>query len=243
MKPASVGDLAAEVVALAKFLTDDLDDVIRVAVGFGEYQRLGQFFAAGKDFGPLVTERANDGADLIWHHDGPVKLGRRKGFVLILLFPTALAGRALTFLDHLLGPNRSALLGDLSFDDIDLVTDIDLIGHCLFVVIFADHVLAEEAKGAVVWRGSQADEESVEIFDDLTPQIVNRAVAFVDHHHIEILGWEFEVVDNRQRLLASPRGFLRVRLVGALIQLLAFKRGIHALDCRNDDLGVAGHQG
>ena len=39
------GDLLAEVITLAKLLPDDLNDIIRMAVGLGEDQRLGYFAA------------------------------------------------------------------------------------------------------------------------------------------------------------------------------------------------------
>lgn len=43
------GDLLAEFIALAKLLPDDLNDIIRMAIGLGKNQRLGYFAAmAGK---------------------------------------------------------------------------------------------------------------------------------------------------------------------------------------------------
>ena len=61
-----VGDLLAEVVALAELLADDLHDVLGVAVVLGEDQRLGHLGAAGEDLGEeLVAEGADDGADLV----------------------------------------------------------------------------------------------------------------------------------------------------------------------------------
>ena len=42
------GDLLAKVIALAKLLPDDLNDIIRMAVGLGEDQRLGHFAAMRK---------------------------------------------------------------------------------------------------------------------------------------------------------------------------------------------------
>ena len=62
----AVGDLLAEVVALAEFLAHDLDDVLGVGVVLGEDEGLGHLGAAGEDFGEqLVAEGADDGADLV----------------------------------------------------------------------------------------------------------------------------------------------------------------------------------
>ena len=62
----AVGDLLAEVVALAELLADDADDVVGVGVVLGEDQRLRHFGAAGEDLGEeLVAEGADHGADLV----------------------------------------------------------------------------------------------------------------------------------------------------------------------------------
>ena len=48
---------------------------------------------------------------------------------------------------------------------IDFVADVDAIGDGFFVAVFADDVLAEEAVGAVVGGGGEADQKGVEILD------------------------------------------------------------------------------
>ena len=78
-----VGDLLAEVVALAELLADDLDDVVGVAVGLGEDQGLRHLLAAGEDLRQLVAEGADDGADLVGVDDVAVEL--RGGVVLVLV--------------------------------------------------------------------------------------------------------------------------------------------------------------
>ena len=40
-----IGDLFTEVVPFAKFLPDNLDNIVRMAVGLGKYQRFGNLFA------------------------------------------------------------------------------------------------------------------------------------------------------------------------------------------------------
>jgi hypothetical protein len=58
--------------------------------------------------------------------------------------------RRFAALDLLLGLELAALLGDRGLDQVDLVADVDAIGHGLFVAVVADHVFLEEAVGAVV---------------------------------------------------------------------------------------------
>ena len=91
-----------------------------------------------------------------------------------------------------------ALPGALGFDDIDLVADIHAVGDGLLMAVFADDVLVEEAVGAVVRRRRQADQIGVEILDHLPPEIVDRAVAFIDDDEVEELRRNFLVVDDRQ---------------------------------------------
>jgi hypothetical protein len=82
-----VGDLLAELVALTELLAGDLDDVVGVAVGLGEDQRLGHLFAAGEDERQLVAEGAQHGADLVRVHHVAVQLLGGVGLVLVLLLP------------------------------------------------------------------------------------------------------------------------------------------------------------
>ena len=61
-----LGDLLAEVVALAELFADDPHDVFGVEVGLGEDERLRDFGAAGEDFGEeLSAEGADDQPDLV----------------------------------------------------------------------------------------------------------------------------------------------------------------------------------
>ena len=77
--------------------------------------------------------------------------------------------------------------------------------------VFGDEVLLEEAVGASVGRGGEADQEGVEVFEDLPPEVVDRAVALIDDDEVEELGRDLVVVDDGERLLArsdgSRRGF------------------------------------
>ena len=102
------------------------------------------------------------------------------------------------------------MLGDLGFDHVDFIADVDAIGHGFFVAVFADDVLLEEAVGAVVRRGGEADQEGVEVVEHLLPEVVDGAVAFIDDDEVEELGRDFFVVDDGQRLFAAGSQFGRV---------------------------------
>ena len=78
-----------------------------------------------------------------------------------------------------------AFLGDFGFDPIDVVADVHAIGDGLDVGVFGDEVLVEEAEGGLAGSGGEADEEGVEVFEDLPPQVVDGAVAFVDDDEVE----------------------------------------------------------
>ena len=81
--------------------------------------------------------------------------------------------RRFRLLNLLFGLDLRSLLGHLGFDDVDFIADIHAVGHRPFMAIFADDVLAEEAVGAIVGRGREADKIGVEILDDLSPEVVD----------------------------------------------------------------------
>ena len=88
----AVGDLLGEVVALAEFLAQDLDDVLGVVVVLGEEQGFGNLGAAGEDFGEqLVAEGAHDGADLVRGDHVAVELVGVVFEVVVELLPALLA--------------------------------------------------------------------------------------------------------------------------------------------------------
>ena len=110
------------------------------------------------------------------------------------------------------------------------------------MVVFADDVLPEETIGAVVRCGRQTDEIGVEVFEDLTPKVVNRAVTFVDDDEVEKLGWDLVVIDNRHRFFGLNH-FRRVDFFDGFVQLLVLQERIHALDGADADLAVLGDEG
>ena len=94
-------------------------------------------------------------------------------------------------------------LGDLGADAVDVEVDVDAVGHGLLVGVFHHQVLVEEAEGLLGRRGGQADQEGVEVFEHLPPEVVDRAVALVDDDEVEGLDRDGRVVD---RPAAAPSG-------------------------------------
>ena len=237
-----VGDLLAELVALAELLAHRLDDVVGVAVGLGEDERFRNFGAARKYLRPLVPKGADDGANLVRVDDGTVQFLAGIDDGLVLNFPALAARQPLALLDLLMRPGLAAALRPQRVDGVDFVADVDAIGDGLLVAVFADDVRFEEPIGAVVRGGRQADEIGVEVFQDLAPQVVNRAVAFVDDDEVEELGRNVRVVDDRHGL-SGLHHLRRVALLGGLVHLLVPQQRVHALDGADADLAVPGDVG
>ena len=128
-----VGDLLAKLVALAELLAHRLDDVVGVAVVLGEDQRFGSLAAARKDIRLLVTEGADHGAYLIRVHDRAVQLLGAVGVVIVLGIPAPAARQRLSLLHLPAGFDPAAVLRPFGVDDVDLVADVDPVGHRLLV--------------------------------------------------------------------------------------------------------------
>ena len=126
----AVGDLLAEVVALAKLLADDVDDGLGVAVVFGEDQGLGHNRAAGEDLGEeAVAVGAHDGADLVGRHDLAVELAGGIVELVVELLPALLAGQPVAPGHPEAGLDGAALLRHPRADAIDLAVYVDAVGH------------------------------------------------------------------------------------------------------------------
>src|SRR5687768_16757186 len=82
-----IGDLLAELIALAEHLTCNMDDVLRVAVILGKDQRLGHFAPARKQIDwQTIFECLKNCAYLIWRNYRAVELFRVIGKVLVEQF-------------------------------------------------------------------------------------------------------------------------------------------------------------
>ena len=121
--------------------------------------------------------------------------------VVVELFPAFLAGVALHDLHGIAGLYLGALFGDGGADAVDVVVDVDAVGHGHFVVVFHHQILVEEAEGLLAGRGGEADEVGVEVFEHLTPQVVDGSVAFVGEDDVEELHGYARVVGYGRRLL------------------------------------------
>ena len=62
--------------------------------------------------------------------------------------------------------------------------------------VLHDEVLVEEAEGLLGRRGGEADERGVEVFQHLTPEVVDGAVALVGDDEVEGLDGDGGVVGD-----------------------------------------------
>ena len=234
-----VGDLLAELVPLAKLLANDLDDVLGVGVVLGEDEGLRYVGSAGEDLGgDLVTEGADDGADLIGGDAASIEFVGSVLDVLVGTLPADFAGLSVAQTDHggVLGFDDAAPLGDLRADAVDLEIDVDVVGDGFLVAVFHHQVLLKEAERVLGRGGGEADEVGVEVVEHLSPQRVDGAVAFVDDDDVEVLGRDRGIVDDGQWLLGQ-RGDFPVQ--GFFFQLgvefrFALEHRVEALDGGDD---------
>ena len=238
------GDLLAEFIAFPKFLPDDLDDIIRVAVGLGEDQRLWDFAAVREKLREqIIPEGADHGADLAGIHNIPIQLCRSIDQVLVHLFPALGAGQAVPVLDLLLEDHR-AVFRHVGLDEENVLAHIHAVDDGLLAGILADHVLIKESKGALVRRGGQADDEGIKILQHLIPHVINRPMAFINDNAVEKLRGIFLVVDDLFCRLCVGSGLLKEGFfLCGFVHLLALQDGIHALNGADADLDVIGNIG
>ncbi len=117
-----------------------------------------------------------------------------------------------------------AFLGDLCLDPVDVVADVHTIRDGLDVRILGDEIPIEEAKRVLRGRGGEADEEGVEIFDDLPPEIVDGAVALIDDDEIEGLDGDARIVADGDLLGARSPALLVARdLVRRIVEAVVVR--------------------
>ena len=167
--------------------------------------------------------------------DGAIQFRRGVGEVFVQLFP-ALGAVELVALVHIKTLfNLAALLGDLCFDAINFVADIHAIGDGALVVVFGDEVLVEKADGLLGRRRGEADEEGVEVFEHLPPEIVNGAVTFVGDNEIKRLNGNGGIVGNFLGAAIRSADFVGGHFVGVFGQFLAAQHRVKALDGADGD--------
>ena len=101
----------------------------------------------------MVAECPDNGADLAWIDNIPVELLGGIVFIAILLLPAFAACGAFAVFDQLLGFEFAAIQADFGINQIDFIAYVYAIGNGLLVAVFADDVLIEKAKSAVVRCG------------------------------------------------------------------------------------------
>ena len=122
----AVGDLLCEVVALAELLANDFHDVVGVAVVFGEDEGFGNFRPTWKDVGEeIVTEGADDGANLVWDDDASVEFVGIVRDVLVGQLPADFACLAISVVDLVARVDDAAVLGDECADGVEVEVDVD----------------------------------------------------------------------------------------------------------------------
>jgi len=106
-----------------------------------------------------------------------------------------------------------------------------------FVVVFRDAVLVEVSDGLGCGRGGEADEEAVEVFEHLPPEIVDGAVALVGDDDIEFLDGERWIVGDVAGARAAEGGgeFRAGEIIGAFREVFAAQDGVEALDGADGD--------
>ena len=196
-----VGDLLAEVVALVELLAHDAHDVIGVAVVLGEDDGLGHIAAAGE----YVCEQAlskgpYDGANLVFRHHVAVKLVGGVGQVLVQPLPADPPGQPVPPVDVVAGLHRRPLFCNLRANPKGVEVDVHPVGNRLLVGVLHDQVLLEEAEGLLGRCCGQSNQEAVEVFKHLPPQVVDGAVTLVGDDHVEGLYGDVGVVLDRRRL-------------------------------------------
>jgi len=105
-------------------------------------------------------------------------------------------------------------------------------------VYSSDDVLVEEAKGALVRRGGEADEEGIEVVEHQLPQVVDGAVALVDDDEIESLDGRAGVVVHHLGLALRLSQLVQRHILGRVVDGLTGEDGIQPLDGGDAHLGV-----
>lgn len=98
------------------------------------------------------------------------------------------------------------------------------------MVVIHDEVLLEKAEGLLGGRGSQADQECIEIFENLTPKIVDGAVALVGDYEIEGFNGDGGIVTDGFGKFGEIGPGLGGLFVLFVVELFTDQHGIEALD-------------
>ncbi len=232
-----VGDLAAEGVAFVEDVAADADDAVGVGVGLGEDEGLGHPLATAageKGVVEVVAVGFEDGSYLVVGDDGAAEF-------VCAVFEVVFDG--VGFLDVAVAVEELKLgaggqAGAFGADAVGDVVDVDFIEDGLPVGVAADGVLVEEGFGIEGGGGGEADDEGVEVVEDLLPFVVDGAVAFIDDDEVEGLGGKVGLVGDFDGFAGGEVAVEGGALVFVVVDGfgVAFELGEEALDGGDDDL-------
>ncbi len=93
-----------------------------------------------------VAKVGDDGADLGVRHDRTVEFPALPGVVVLEFLPALTTGAALDLFQMVAALHRRATLSQFRADAVDVVTDVYLVEHGLFVRVGGDEVLVKETE-------------------------------------------------------------------------------------------------
>jgi len=146
------------------------------------------------------------------------------------------AGEAIALIDMESGFDARAGMRYLGADVVDIVIDIDLVLDGFGVVVIHHEVLFEKAESLLGGRGGEADQERVEVFENLAPEFVDGPMALVGNDEVESFDGDRGIVfDGFGQFGQIGPGFRGLRVL-VLIDFFADQHGIEALDGGYADL-------
>ncbi len=136
----------------------------------GKNKCLGNFGPAGKYLcKQFITEGTDYRPYLVGGYHTAVELLRSILQVVIQTLPAAFTGHFITFIDVEAGIHFAALFCYFSFNTIYFITHIYAICNSTLVVIFHHQILIKKAECLLGRCCGQSDNESIEIFEYLSP--------------------------------------------------------------------------
>src|SRR6202043_1907906 len=240
-----ISNLLTELVALAKLLAHDVDDVLGMGVVLRKDQGFGKLPALWVEiWHQLVPKSLDDSADLVLGDDPTIQLLGRVGDVLVCGLPPHPSRPPISVANDRFCRclYRATPLSNLGPDPVDLEIDIDAIGDRFLMGVLHDEVLVEKPESVFGGRSCKADEEGVKVLQDLAPNRVDRFVALVDDDEIEELRGNRWVVGNGYGLSGEAGwnefGTVLLFLLGNAWRLFGpGQHGVEPLDGRDNDLG------
>ncbi len=104
--------------------------------------------------------------------------------------------------------------------------------------ILGDEVLIEEAEGGLARGGGEADEEGIEVIENLPPEIVNGAMALVDDDEVERLNGDAGIVGDEEWFFPHRAASTLIPgvFLGLLVEFATGELRVESLNRRNGDL-------